>query len=152
MSRFLKQWGPVILWAAFIFASSTDAYSASNTSIFFRPLALWMFPGASPKLVEGAHRFARKLGHFNDYFVLSYLLMRALRGEKRGAWKWRWAVCTLFTVWIYALADEFHQSFVPSRTPLLSDVWLDCFGGSCSVFFRYVQSKSRTWSCAREPN
>ena len=152
MSPFLKHWTPVILWAAFIFASSTDAYSGSNTSLFFKPVVLWMFPGASPKLVEEAHWFVRKLGHFSNYFVLSFLLMRALRGEKKETWKWQWAVCTLFTVWIYALTDEIHQAFVPSRTPLLTDVWLDFFGGSCSVFSLYVQSMLRRWSCARAPN
>ncbi len=144
MSRFLKHWAPVMLWCAFIFASSTDAYSAANTAILLKPLMLWIFPHMSPKLAEQAHWFARKLGHFSDYFVLAFLLIQAFRGEKRGKWRWRWAVCTLVTVWIYAFTDEVHQAFVPSRTPLLSDVWLDFFGGSCSVFYLYVYSILKT--------
>ncbi len=144
MSRFLKHWGPVIIWCTFIFASSTDAYSAANTAILLKPMLLWIFPGISPKLAEQVHWFVRKLGHFSDYFVLAFLLMQAFRGEKRESWKWRWAICTLVAVWIYAFTDELHQAFVPSRTFLLSDVWLDFFGGSCSVFCRYVYSKLNT--------
>ncbi len=144
MRQIVKHWFPVILWCAFIFASSTDAYSAGNTSILFKPMVLWIFPGISPALAEQAHWLMRKLGHFTDYFVLAFLLVQALRGGKKEIWKWRWAVYTLFAVWIYALTDEIHQAFVPTRTPLLKDVWLDFFGASCSIFCLYLSSKLKT--------
>ncbi len=141
MRHFVKYWLPVILWCAFIFATSTDAFSAFNTYFFFKPLVLWIFPGASLDFAEKAHFFVRKLGHFSDYFILAFLLMHALKGEEPENWKWRWAIVTLLVVWIYALGDEIHQAFVPSRTPLLKDVWLDFIGGSCSISCLYVSSK-----------
>ncbi len=152
MRLFLKYWSPVILWCAFIFYCSTDTFSASNTSLFFKPVMLWLFPGASPKLVQEAHWLVRKLGHISNYVVLSFLLMRALRGEKREKWEWRWAFWALVTVGIYALSDEFHQAFVPSRGPSLSDVLIDFFGGICSVFSLYLYSILRTRAQRRAPN
>ena len=32
----------------------------------------------------------------------------------------------------YAAIDEFHQSFVPGRTPAISDVLLDTTGGAAA--------------------
>ena len=40
-----------------------------------------------------------------------------------------WFQLTLALVVIYALLDEFHQSFVPSRTPSIYDSAIDVAGG-----------------------
>jgi VanZ family protein len=36
---------------------------------------------------------------------------------------------TILFVFLYAATDEFHQSYVPTRTPLVSDVFIDTAGG-----------------------
>jgi VanZ family protein len=34
---------------------------------------------------------------------------------------------------LYAASDEFHQSFVPTRTALVSDVFVDTAGGAAGL-------------------
>ncbi|MBI4529525.1 MAG: VanZ family protein [Deltaproteobacteria bacterium] len=143
MIGYLKYWGPVILWSAWIFYASSDSLSKSNTSLFFEPLLLWIYPQASPELLEIAHLALRKVGHFSEYFVLSFLLMRALRGQQGMAWVWRQGFWTLALVWIYAWSDELHQSLVPSRSFVVIDVLLDFAGGTCAILMLYLRAKFR---------
>jgi VanZ family protein len=99
----------VISWA------STDTFSASHTSAFIIPLLHWLFPHASSETIERLHYFIRKLAHFTEYFLFSLFLFRGLRG-KNGGWQLRWAIWALALAAGYSAMDEFHQSFVPSRT------------------------------------
>jgi VanZ family protein len=43
----------------------------------------------------------------------------------------------LIFVLLYAIGDEFHQSFVPSRTASFGDVTIDLLGGICGVTWTY---------------
>ena len=64
------------------------------------------------------------LGHFAVYAVLALLLNWALEAfgvAQPVAW-------TLVIVALYALSDEFHQSFVPGRHPDPFDVATDIVG------------------------
>jgi len=142
MRSFLKSWGPVILWAVLIFFFSTDQFSSANTSQIIGPLVRWIYPKASLELQESVHFLVRKFGHWSEYFILSLLLMRAFDGEKRNEWRGRWAGWTLVLILFYALSDELHQVFVPSRSALLSDSMLDFLGGGCAVLWKYL---SRNW-------
>jgi VanZ family protein len=77
----------------------------------------------------------RKIGHGAEYFVLSVLVLRALQndsGEKNGG---RHGAITLAVVSLYALSDEWHQSFVPSREASMGDVMIDVLGGICGVLW-----------------
>jgi len=53
------------------------------------------------------------------------------RGE--GPWLWREARLALLIVALYAASDEFHQCFVPTRTGLVSDVFVDTAGGAAGL-------------------
>ena len=126
-----------------IFLFSTDQFSSSNTIRIVGPLIRWIFPNASLELQHSIHSFVRKLGHWSEYFVLSLLLLRAFKGDERNEWKARWAIWTLVLVLFYALSDELHQVFVPSRTAHFRDSMLDFFGGSCAVFWKYLSRNRR---------
>ncbi len=141
MPSFLKAWAPVILWSAFIFYLSTDTFSSANTSQVITPLLLSIFSSASPDLVETVHDLIRNLAHWTEYFIWASLVIRAFRRDKGREWKRRWIHWTMMMVLFYALSDEFHQMFVPSRTPLLRDVMLDVFGGACGVFWMYLRQR-----------
>lgn len=143
MHPFLKSWGPVIVWGILIFVFSTDQFSSSNTSRIIGPLVYWIFPNASLELQESIHYLVRKLGHWSEYFILSLLLFRAFEGQKRNEWKKSWAIWTLILVLFYALSDELHQAFVPSRSALFSDSLLDFLGGSCAVLWKYLSRNRR---------
>ena len=41
--------------------------------------------------------------------------------------KWRITI-TLFIGLLYAISDEFHQTFSPGRTPKVTDVYIDMLG------------------------
>ena len=64
---------------------------------------------------EWLHFLIRKSAHFAEYFVFGLLLLRTVRGEHQG-WMLHWALIVLAITAGYAALDEFHQSFVPSRT------------------------------------
>ena len=140
MHSIVKDWGPVILWAALIFYSSTDTFSAQNTSLIVGPLVLWVFPNISSEELEIFYHTTRKFAHWAEYFIFALLLMRAFRVQKSNESGRQRTGRALVIVLIYALSDEFHQMFVPSRSPLLSDVILDVFGGVCGVMvYSYVK-------------
>jgi VanZ family protein len=134
--NFLKYWFPVLLWLGFIFIGSTDLMSAEHTSRFLIPFLLWLKPDISPEALAQVHFVLRKLGHVTEYAILAMLLWRALRHETNPQIK---AIIrprsgqTLFlSVWIlcaiFAATDEYHQSFVASRTAAIGDVLIDGAG------------------------
>jgi VanZ family protein len=126
---------PVIAWMLLIFAGSTDALSAEQTSRFLVPFLRWLDPAISFATIAAIQLVIRKLGHLTEYAVLALLLWRALRvpwnRDIRPMWKTAGAVLLIATV--YAAFDEFHQSFVPSRTAALGDVMIDACGALAAV-------------------
>ena len=65
--------------------------------------------------------------------MLGVLLIRACaRGEWRGLTPTRLAVAWAVTV-IYGATDEWHQSFVPGRTPDINDLLADAVGAFAAV-------------------
>lgn len=128
MKPFLKYWLPVMMWLGLIFIGSTDILSAEHTSRFLVPFLRWFDPQISWRALSAAQTIVRKLGHLTEYAILAALFWRALRGAH-----WRSKMSFLFAVaWsacaIFAATDEFHQSFVPSRTASAKDVMIDACG------------------------
>ena len=71
----------------------------------------------------------RKAAHFTEYAILGFLAARAFRTSPRPALANRWFLASLALVVAYALLDEYHQSFVPSRTGSIYDSLIDISGG-----------------------
>jgi VanZ family protein len=131
MLRFLKYWLPVILWMGLIFGLSTNLGSTANTSRILVPLLRWLYPTMSFRTIVHVHSIIRKVGHLGEYAVLGMLLWRALRQARlrdAGSSFWRVAVAVLLISAAYAATDEFHQSFLPTRTPSVRDVMIDTCG------------------------
>jgi VanZ family protein len=126
--QWLKRWWPVILWAIVISAFSTGAFTSENTGRVIIPVLHWLFPRTPMETLFVIHHYIRKSAHFTEYFILSLLLLRAIRGENRGI-RLAWALLAIAIVACYASLDEFHQSFVPGRTPAVTDVMIDTSGG-----------------------
>lgn len=125
----MLRYGPLFIWLAFIFYASSEEFSAINTSRVIGPLLRWLFPGITEERLAFAHFITRKTAHFTEYGVLAILAARAFSSSSklplRNAWFW-WA---LLLIAAYALLDEFHQSFVPSRTASIYDSLIDITGG-----------------------
>jgi VanZ family protein len=91
------------------------SFPAANTSQVLRPLLLWFFPNLSEAQLAVAHFISRKAGHFTEYAVLAFLA-RGLSLPSSVTFLQRyWFQVGAALIVSYALLDEFHQSFVPSR-------------------------------------
>jgi VanZ family protein len=145
-SRIISRYLPLILWMAFISFASTGNFSAGNTSRIIGPLVLWLFPNTTPETLLVIHGITRKLAHFTEYALLGILAARAFRGSPRPALRERWFLPSLALVVVYALVDEYHQSFVPSRTGTIYDSLIDIAGGLTAL----IVIKRRERSSLRE--
>ena len=90
------------------------------------------------------HFAIRKSAHLTEYFIFSLFFCTALRGKERG-WTLRWAIWAIAIAAGYAALDEFHQSFVPSRTASPWDSLLDTVGASAAqiVLWLWHSAKMR---------
>jgi VanZ family protein len=149
MRSFLKYWMPVLIWLSLIFIGSTDLMSAEHTSRIIGPVLRWFNPDISAETIAQIQFIVRKTAHITEYAILASLLWRAFRAGVR----WQTRMLRLFiAVWfvcaVFAASDEFHQSFVPSRTASAHDVMIDICGALiglliCRSFARAKSSRTR---------
>lgn len=136
--RFVSKWMPVIAWMLLIFIGSSDALSAEHTSRFIVPFLRWLDPQISFATIAAVHLAIRKLGHLTEYGILAVLLWRALRGTLLSRTTWILAGCAFVVAALFAVSDEFHQSFVPTRTASPHDVLIDCIGAFAALMMCVV--------------
>ncbi len=95
---------------------------------------------------DGIHYYVRKAVHMTEYFLLAIAISFPLYVYGvRGIWLMILAgiVCVGF-----AGLDEYHQSFVDSRTPAVRDVCID----SCGAFIGILLVQAFCWSVLNNPN
>ena len=147
----LKAWIALILWLIVIAIESSAYFSSHNTGRFLYPLLHFLF-GLERSRFEVWHFFIRKGGHVFGYGLLSILLFRAWRETlphvSASQWALRWANLAVLGTALVASLDEWHQSFLPSRTGRWQDVVLDtCAGvGAQILLFLWV-----TLGASRDP-
>jgi len=142
LSTGAKYWMTSAMWAVVISILSTDSFSSEHTSRFILPVLRWLFPHAGMETMEVMHAVIRKTAHLTEYFILGIFLFLAQRGEDRG-WKLRWAIWAIVMCAGYASLDEFHQSFVPSRTASPWDALIDTTGGSIAQGVFWIWCRGR---------
>ncbi|MGZ9167157.1 MAG: VanZ family protein, partial [Anaerolineales bacterium] len=96
-------------------------------------------PGSELPVFDWIDAIIKKGGHVIGYGLLAYFYWRALDFRKAKGW-----LVWLLTV-LYALTDEFHQSFVPGRHASLWDVIIfDNLGALISLWLvNYYQKEKR---------
>lgn len=129
----LWRYGPLLIWLGFIFFASTGNLSASNTSRIIRPLMLWLFPDITEASLMQVHFVVRKAAHFTEYAILALLAARAFLTSSNETLRGRWHIAAFALVASYALLDEYHQSFVMTRTGTIYDSLIDMSGGATSI-------------------
>lgn len=140
----LWRYGPLIVWLVFIAFASSVEFSAENTSRVIRPLLLWLFPNISEGRIAFVHFLTRKTAHFTEFAVLGLLAARAFSVSSQYMLRRRWFAASLLLVVVWALLDEFHQSFVPSRTASLYDSLIDISGGlTALISYAFVRGRLR---------
>ena len=78
------------------------------------------------KIADRTERIIRKIAHFSIYTLVGLLLMGLLSTYKIKE-NWRIILSVLLGM-IYAVSDEIHQSFIPGRTPQITDIYIDTLG------------------------
>lgn len=128
----MKAWIAAILWLIVIAIESTSMLSSAHTSRILYPLLHFLF-GMNWVRFEYWHFYIRKGGHVVGYGILCVLLFRAWRATlpamDDAKWTPRWASIAVLGTAIVASLDEWHQSFIPSRTGRWQDVVLDTCAG-----------------------
>ena len=110
----IVRWAPALLWMLVLFFSSGT-------------------PGSQIPQFGSVDYFVKKGGHILGYALLALLFRRAL-GPAGGAGLRGAGAAWLLAV-AYAMADEFHQSFVPGRHPAFLDVfWFDGGGAGLGLW------------------
>lgn len=127
-----KAWLPTIFWLVAIAFESTSVLSAANTGKILYPVFHFLF-GMDLVHFLTWHFVLRKSGHVVGYGVLSLLLYRAwratipVRGDPR--WSIVWSMIAFCMTGLVASLDEWHQTFLPSRSGSIHDVLLDSTAG-----------------------
>lgn len=91
---------PSIIWMSIIFLMSTRPTADVITS--------------DPTV----HYYVFKSFHLVEYSILALLLFFGFRQIRP----------TIIFGYLYSLSDEIHQSFVPGRTPMIRDTFIDLIG------------------------
>ncbi|MBI3801091.1 MAG: VanZ family protein [Deltaproteobacteria bacterium] len=130
-TQWCSTWGYVIAWGAVIFTLSAQ----SDLSL----------PPALPPSSD-------KVAHFLVYGVLGWLWARAIRLRCP-----QWAtmlvlLSTLAFTGLYGLSDEWHQMYVPGRSPDLYDALADLCGGTVggAALLLWLRFREGTGAGARE--
>lgn len=139
----LRRYAPLIIWMAIIFFASTGEFSASNTNLVIKPLLRWLFPHITDESIAVYHFLLRKCGHFTEYAILGLLAAHAFISSSNARVRRHWFMTALFLVCIYAISDEYHQSFVLTRTASIYDSLIDSLGGVTALLSVVVWRRKR---------
>jgi VanZ family protein len=125
MRQFLWRWLPPLAWMGVVF-----------------------FLSAQPDLPRAPgpwlDTLLKKISHALAYGVLAWLYQRALRLHLRASMALRVVSGGLAVV--YALSDEYHQTFVPGRNGQLFDVMVDGAGAGGAMLLDWWLERRRALS------
>ena len=145
----LRAWLAVVSWALLISTFSTGWFSGEQTGSLLLPILHALLPWAPPEHLDVLHAMIRKSAHVVEYLVLGVLLVRALREEGLVGLPLVLAAIVLGGGW--AMVDELHQEFVPSRTSSRSDVAVDTSGVCAGVALALARRRHLLGSTASAP-
>lgn len=79
-----------------------------------------------------ATKIVRKTAHFSEYALLGWFTVYAFKSVIRS--KWSACIFSEALVFLYAVSDEFHQTFVPGRSASPIDVGIDSMGALFGIW------------------
>lgn len=96
-----------------------------------------------------AHLVMRKAAHFTEYAILGWLAARAFASSSRELLRRHWFFIGLLLVVFQAVLDEYHQSFVSTRTGSPYDSLLDIAGGLFALIMSaYLRTRANRRAAA----
>jgi hypothetical protein len=136
----LRAWWPAGVWVGLIALESNDFFSAENTASMLYRWLTRLFGHINYHAFFIFHHYLRKGGHFVGYGVLGLFLLRGWRAtldQDRVQLGRTTLLSWLGTVFV-ATMDEWHQSYIPSRTGTWRDVVLDSAAGLVFLLGAYL--------------
>jgi len=124
------RWFLVVAWAGLIFYLSTSSFGVGFTE--------------STYTSDAVHYFMRKAAHMAEYAVLCLLLYAAFLETDDFEWRPRLAVRSVVISGIYALTDEYHQTFAEGRTAAIIDCGIDIAGAALATLVILAWDRRRT--------
>ena len=120
MNNLFKKWILVIIWMGLIFLLSHQ-------------------PNLKSGLVSWLDLILRKIAHVVEYGVLTWLLIRALSSAKEKKISKKTLIIAGVIAILYAISDEYHQTFILGREGAIRDVMVDGVGilGMAVSIFRW---------------
>ena len=116
----IEAWAALLVWMGAIF------YLSNQPGLGFGLAPFWEF-------------VLRKIAHMFEYGVLAFLFFRVFSlTDKNRNKNLFWAF--VFSV-LYALTDEYHQTFIYAREGTLRDVGFDIAGSFISVWLLYLHNR-----------
>ncbi|WP_017437841.1 VanZ family protein [Saccharococcus caldoxylosilyticus] len=133
----IQRWIPVIVWCMIIYCfSEFSLFTGENTKrILDMVLSYLPFGGGKEEGPSLLNVIVRKLAHLTEFGILAVLVWRAL-SPKRTAYAGAWLFAT-----VYAMTDEWHQSFEPGRTATPKDVAIDSCGALLAVIGVFLYTR-----------
>lgn len=120
----LRWWPALLVMAAIFFFSSLPSNEIPNLGPFDFSV--------------------KKLAHMLGYAFLAQAYLYGLSREKHRSILFAWILTIL-----YAMTDEYHQSFVPGRSPRWFDVGIDSLGSLIGLLPSIINRTSRFWDGIR---
>jgi VanZ family protein len=131
-----------------IFIVSSDLGSADHTrpvlASIVRRFLPWLALRMTPEMIDVTDFIIRKIAHVTEYAVLCLLVSRSVGVKQSSPLRERFVPAGISS--LYALSDEFHQSFVPSRGATYRDVMWDTVGaiiGSAALNMIHLRQRQK---------
>lgn len=120
LKKFLTYWLPPLVWMLVIFVLS----SRESTSVSEQYILNFVF---------------FKMLHVIEYALLYFLTFRAFNSIKdKGMTSKDRFIFPIFISILFAISDEIHQTYVPTREGRIRDVFIDTLG----IYLMYIYIKN----------
>ena len=140
----LKAWIAAILWLIVIAIESTAMLSSNNTSRILYPVLHYLF-GLDVDAIRARALFPaqrRTRGRLRHSEHSAFRAWRAtLPAMSNVNWTLRWSAIAILGTAFVASLDEWHQTFIPSRTGRWQDVVLDTCAGIAAQLLIFLWLK-----------
>lgn len=133
----------LIIWMAVIFFFTQLPYftGESTSKAIFKLFAMEHDTTQSANggwgLIKVVNIILRKASHLTAFGIIAILLFQVFRNF-RYPYLLSW-----FLTFLYAITDEWHQSFVPGRTASFQDVLIDGLGAFFALLLTYLFSSRK---------
>lgn len=139
--NFWVRWSVTVAWAVLIFHLSTATFTGSFTAMLLARILGLVHLTVSQSTFHTLHFLFRKLAHLTEYAIFGLFLYHGFLNSNRTEWRIRTAAISVLAAGIYSLSDEFHQIFVPGRTPSIIDCGIDTTGAALGMLVIYLYTR-----------